>query len=140
MQCSLHPKAEYRDTSGMLARQRQALTQLIKERQVTRIISFVLSFTHAAFRLQSNKTVFPGLTVFSEGHSFLPIGDIPGVREAGWKPLEESLGNLDPLPLPMPDKTLMTWLRQVHKDVKNHRAAWPFLEPVDPQVLRRRGK
>ena len=37
------------------------------------------------------KKMYSGLTVFAEGKSFIPIEQIPGVVEAGWKPeMEES--------------------------------------------------
>jgi hypothetical protein len=32
---------------------------------------------------------YPGLKVFEEGKSFIPIENIPGVLEAGWRPEEE---------------------------------------------------
>lgn len=115
MQCVLHPNVTYRDIPGMLARQRQAVMQLIKSKQ-------------------TNTKIFPGLTAFAEGASFIPIEDIEGVRAAGWQPSEELLGAL-PSTVVTCDKALMTWLKSVHRDVKNHRASWPFLEPVNAESV-----
>ena len=68
----------------------------------------------------------PGITVFEEGESFIPIENIAGVREAGWRPNEVA---------PKVQQTALDFaqLRTLHRELMKHSASWPFQEPVSEQ-------
>eukprot|EP00042_Codosiga_hollandica_P045907 m.473503 g.473503 ORF g.473503 m.473503 type:complete len:300 (+) comp57127_c0_seq1:437-1336(+) len=65
MHCRLHTFIQYLDIPGMAHRQK---LQVMEETSAK----------------QGRGTVYEGLKVFDEGRSFIPIEEIPGVREAGW--------------------------------------------------------
>ncbi len=68
MECLLHPKVSYTCLPDMIRRQRKALDERIQ-------------------RVSNSHLIHPGLTHFAHSPgSQIPIGDIPGVREAGWTP------------------------------------------------------
>jgi hypothetical protein len=67
MQCVLHARVAYADLGAMVARHRLALALAVTARE-------------------QKQRRYPGLTVFAEGKSFIPIEDICGVVEAGWRP------------------------------------------------------
>lgn len=106
MQCVLHRGIDYLRLPQMIARQRAALMQAISMRE-------------------TRDRTMPGLTVFEEGATFISIENIAGVREAGWRPADEA-----PPPVvhqSVPDRPLVTVLRQLHRDLRTHQSAWPFV-------------
>lgn len=112
MQCVLHPGVDYLRLPQMIARQRSAVVHAIQARQTW------------------NKT-FPGLAMLETGKS-VPIGNIAGVKEAGWRP-SDTAPKITPA---KSDKVLNTTLRQLHRDLKQHPSAWPFLAAVDVAEVR----
>jgi len=114
MQCEIIPGIHYLDLSGMLRQQRQAVEHQIK-----------LQGTSAK--------VHAGLRVFEEGGTFIAIDQIDGVKEAGWKPETESMANKIASDAVSNEKALQSAFRQCVREIRNHKQAWPFTDPVNPQ-------
>lgn len=108
MQCELIDGLDYLNLGRMLAAQREQL-----ERDIERV--------------SKGTGVHEGLTAFMQGETFVKIEDIPGVTEAGWTAESEMVEKLTPRE---PPNKLQSWFKAVHRDVKAHRAAWPFHAPV----------
>eukprot|EP00038_Savillea_parva_P010621 m.191540 g.191540 ORF g.191540 m.191540 type:complete len:1007 (+) comp18375_c0_seq1:116-3136(+) len=109
MQCVLHPGVDYLRLPQMIEHQKVVLMQAIQQRQTC------------------NKT-FPGLALFEQGHTSIPIEKIPGVREAGWRP-EDSADSKQASGVKN-EKNLQALLKQLYRDLRQDASSWPFLEPV----------
>uniref|UniRef100_A0A8C9SVM9 Histone acetyltransferase n=1 Tax=Scleropages formosus TaxID=113540 RepID=A0A8C9SVM9_SCLFO len=86
MECELNPRIPYTELSLIIKKQKEIVKKLIDRKQ------------------NQIRKVYPGLTCFKEGVRQIPVESIPGIREAGWKPIISCF--------------------QTHPD------AWPFMEPV----------
>ena len=115
MQCVLHPGVDYLRLPQMIEHQKVVLMQAIQQRQTC------------------NKT-FPGLALFEQGHTSIPIEKIPGVREAGWRP-EDSADSKQASGVKN-EKNLQALLKQLYRDLRQDASSWPFLEPVSREEVR----
>lgn len=111
MQCTLHASIPYHILPVLLARQRQHL--------------------QAALRRKDTQPIMSGLTVFDQGQSFIPIADIPGLREAGWSSTSEATTPAAAAAAAEQDRALQAWLKQILRDIRAHADSWPFREPVN---------
>jgi histone acetyltransferase len=117
MECYVHPTINYLDIPNMISRQRAFIHARLKEKAQSHV-------------------VYPGLACFKamkeggkEGGRVKDVMAVPGVREAGW-----NLSQLAPVSQRDMDRervALQLFLNNILREVFNHRAAWPFLEPVD---------
>nr|XP_057902749.1 histone acetyltransferase KAT2B isoform X2 [Doryrhamphus excisus] len=105
MGCELNPSIPYTEFSVIIKKQKEIIKKLI-ERKQTQI-----------------RKVYPGLSCFKEGVRQIPIENIPGIRETGWKPLGKGKEVKDP-------DQLYGTLKTILQHVKSHQNAWPFMEPV----------
>ncbi|XP_050452981.1 histone acetyltransferase KAT2A-like [Cataglyphis hispanica] len=120
MHCELNAKIVYTEFTSVLRKQKEIVKKLIYQRQ------------------QEIQKVHPGLTCFKEGVRGIPVESIPGIRETGWKSyaqartrgLAKGTQSSEVDCIDMSD-SLYNALNSVLNSVKNHSAAWPFLEPVD---------
>ncbi|KAK9831383.1 hypothetical protein WJX81_008254 [Elliptochloris bilobata] len=113
MECAIHAALPYLGLPAMVAVQRAALDRHIRG----------LSNAHV---------VHPGLP---PGARPIPVGNIPGVREAGWAP-EAADGPcvsllLDHAPVPPTPANLHRFLGALLKQLQAMEEAGPFLEAVD---------
>jgi len=119
MECKINHKVDYLDISGMIMRQRESVYNKIRQ----------ISNSHA---------VYPGLTCFQEGITSIPVEEIRGVKEAGWKPppLRASRHQeIQRQTVPSKDTELQAKLGAVLKSVKSLKDAWPFHKPVDAKLV-----
>eukprot|EP00164_Ancoracysta_twista_P027417 GFYU01053902.1.p1 GENE.GFYU01053902.1~~GFYU01053902.1.p1 ORF type:complete len:312 (-),score=113.04 GFYU01053902.1:204-1085(-) len=106
MECKINMYVNYLDIPGMIKRQRAAIYERVKA-------------------LSNSHVVHEGLDVFKEKRA-IPIEEIKGVKEAGWKP--PIIGN--------DLSTMQMLLKDVFREVKKNADAWPFQEPVDGAVVK----
>jgi len=108
MGCELHPTIVYTEFTSVIRRQKEVIKKLIEQKQ------------------SEIRCVHKGLKVFSQVKS-IPIGSIPGIVEAGWRP---------PTTPPPPKKTehdpeqLYGLFKAILGQVKAHASSWPFQQPV----------
>lgn len=107
MECVTRVGIDYLDIPDMIKEQRKAVYEKIKE-------------------ISNSHIVYEGLDVFRAGGMPNRIEDIPGVKEAGWKPMSTTKER--------EIQELQHKLRIVFDEVRSHEDAWPFLEPVDTSV------
>ncbi|XP_022667321.1 histone acetyltransferase KAT2A-like isoform X2 [Varroa jacobsoni] len=101
MECALDPRIVYTEFTHVIRQQKLMVKALIAQQQ---------------------KTVrsYPGLTCFKDGVKHIPVEQISGLCEAGWKPPEGFFAeNVD------------SQLRSILNHMKAYPAAWPFLKPVE---------
>lgn len=126
MHCELNTKIVYTEFTAVIRKQKEIIKKLIYQRQ------------------REIQKIHPGLTCFKEGVRGIPVESIPGIREAGWKSYSQTRtrgvakGTQGPEPmeacLDITD-SLYNALKNVLNSVKNHSTAWPFLKPVDKNVV-----
>lgn len=111
MQCTMVPRVEYLDVNDVVAAQKRAVQERIKQ----------LAADPA--------TLYPGITAFKDGTQQSPLDPfaIPGLVESGWNPgMERDIQESNPIyPL----------LRQLLGELQAQSIAWPFLEPVDAELV-----
>ncbi|XP_065191993.1 histone acetyltransferase KAT2A-like [Sycon ciliatum] len=112
MECQLNSKIPYTELSVVIRHQKEVLKKLIKQQQ------------------DSIRRVQPGLTCFKQGVRQIPIGTIPGIWEAGWKPSS----NDRVMEVDSSVSDLNTVVKQLHSELTSHSSAWPFQTPVDKAV------
>ena len=71
MGCELNPNIVYTEFTSVIRKQKEIIKKLIEQKQ------------------REIRTVHKGLKAFSEGAKRVPIGSIPGIHEAGWKPTSQ---------------------------------------------------
>ncbi|KAG8987280.1 histone acetyltransferase [Tulasnella sp. JGI-2019a] len=112
LQCTLVKKVDYLHAKETLAKQREAV--LHKIRQMSR-----------------PQVLYDGLKQFEnapEGFE-MDYRDIPGLKESGWDP---ELDRITRQATRDPQRKAMARLLT---DLQGHALAWPFLHPVDKQVV-----
>lgn len=124
MECKISQSVNYLDLRLMVRMQREAVHSKIKE-------------------VSNSHHVFGGLTCFLEKNNFVggfidPM-DIPGVKEAGWKPPSEKQKTWEKqqtsLQRNTPLAVLQAKISAVLKGVKALKDAWPFQDAVDPNLV-----
>lgn len=112
MQCTMLPKVKYMEVHQMLADQKAAI--LAKIRTISR-----------------SHIVHPGLTIFKNRKSGKPLtkDDVPGLAESGWNP---DLDAIIRQPMRNPHHV---YLQHVLNDLQQEPSAWPFVKPVDANVV-----
>jgi len=110
MGCELNPRIQYTEFSNVIRKQRDIIAKLIESKR------------------DSLQKVYPGLTCFKEGVTMIPLENIPGLMEAGYKPTNDKLDKIKELSAD-PDQ-LYTSLKTILQHVKGHSNSWPFREPV----------
>jgi histone acetyltransferase len=110
MECYIHPGMDYLRVKQIVARQRQFIYEIIKQRS------------------QSGK-VYPGLEIFSQGGRLQSVLEAPGVTAAGWtahnvfKGTTERDRNINHSKLSAHLKTLLD-------KIYSSAHSWPFEHPV----------
>lgn len=137
MQCTMLPKVHYADVHQMLADQKAVSTigEVILTKQAILAKIRTISQSHV---------VRAGLEVFKDrkpGQDLkLPKEEIPGLAESGWNPdLDEmyvvlfaETDNRLRQPKRNPHYAVM---QQILNDLQNDGSAWPFIKPVDANVV-----
>jgi histone acetyltransferase len=120
MECKINQNVNYLDIRKTIAMQREVVYQKIKQ----------ISNSHA---------VYPGLPCFSEGVTSIPLEEIKGVKEAGWKPPARQSSSkryqVDAAVQRSPLTELQAKLGAVLKAVKNIKDSWPFARAVNPKLV-----
>mmetsp|Transcript_7413 Transcript_7413/g.13376 ORF Transcript_7413/g.13376 Transcript_7413/m.13376 type:complete len:540 (-) Transcript_7413:384-2003(-) len=126
MECKLHTKVNYLNIPTFIKAQKMALMEKLKE----------MSHSHI---------VFQGIDVTKTRG--IPVEDIPGIKAIGLDlKKNDSVNSNNPGQKPIPrssrptladrspeaQRALNKHLHTVMQQIKQHSAAWPFLEPVDP--------
>jgi len=106
MGCQLNPFIVYTEFSSVLRKQKEIVKKLIEKKQ------------------EQLRQIHAGLTCFRDGVRQIPIENIPGLREMGWRPDKFKQEPID-------QEQLYATLKTVLNQVKSHASAWPFLKPVD---------
>ncbi|XP_030841135.1 histone acetyltransferase KAT2A isoform X1 [Strongylocentrotus purpuratus] len=108
MGCQLNPRIPHTEFSLIIHRQKKIVKKLIEMKQ------------------HEERSVYPGLTCFKEGVRQIPMESIPGLVDAGWRPVREK-----PKVTPLNEEQVQSAFKTVLTAVKNHNSAWPFLKPVE---------
>jgi len=104
MECVVHKRINYLRVPEMIAIQRRALNDKIKE----------MSNSHVKHK--------GGLNSLKNDKGIINIAEIPGIKESGWKPPQLNDDELAELHVVLKDTVLK---------IKTHDSSWPFLKPVD---------
>ncbi|KAJ8301572.1 hypothetical protein KUTeg_020559 [Tegillarca granosa] len=108
MGCELNPKICYTEFSSVIKKQREIVRKIIERKQ------------------ELYQKVYPGLTCFKEGVRQIPIENIPGLQELGWKPPTDKNKEVS-----MDPDQLQSVIKTILNQVKAHASAWPFQKPVE---------
>lgn len=108
MGCELNPKICYTEFSSVIKKQREIVRKIIERKQ------------------DLYQKVYPGLTCFKEGVRQIPIENIPGLQELGWKPPTDKNKEVS-----MDPDQLQSVIKTILNQVKAHASAWPFQKPVE---------
>ncbi|KAK1373073.1 Histone acetyltransferase [Heracleum sosnowskyi] len=120
MECKIDPKLPYTDLSTMIRRQRQAIDEKIRELSNCHIVYTGIDF-------QKKEAGVP--------KKLIKVGDIPGLREAGWSPDQWGHSRFKTVNASADStanqKSLTGFMRTLLKAMYDHPDSWPFKEPVD---------
>ena len=126
MECYIHPTLPFTDIPGMIKAQRGALDSAVQQYTTAHV-------------------VHDGITRWQPGREggMLPIGDVPGVREAGWDettaasavPLTRCTVVVDGKLQPLTKASLKQLQLQLLQQLEEEELIWPFKEPVNPQLV-----
>ncbi|XP_069141489.1 histone acetyltransferase KAT2A-like isoform X2 [Argopecten irradians] len=108
MGCELNPRICYTDFSSVIRKQKEIVKTIIEKKQ------------------EQLQKVYPGLTCFKEGVRQIPVENIPGLHDLGWKPPVEKNKET-----PMETEQLHSAIKTILQQVKSHASSWPFQKPVD---------
>ncbi|KAJ1513555.1 histone acetyltransferase [Coelomomyces lativittatus] len=111
MQCTMVPKVMYLQVYDTLTQQKIAIHKKICE-------------------LSKSHIVYPGLSHFKNSTEPLDPMMIPGVAESGWTP-ERSKERAKKA-----KSTLYILFTQLLDELRGHANAWPFMEPVDKNLVK----
>jgi histone acetyltransferase len=109
MECEMNPSITYIHFTSVIRKQKEIIKKLIEEKQ------------------KKSQKVYPGLTCFKDGNKVIPLENIPGIKESGWKPektkVKEEHNDSE--------NSLFHTFKTILNQVKNHNSSWPFLKPVE---------
>ncbi|ESZ96714.1 histone acetyltransferase GCN5 [Sclerotinia borealis F-4128] len=111
MQCTLLPRMRYVEAARMLRKQKECLLAILAASSRSDVV-------HAPPAQWSQGIVGP-----------LDPYSIPGIRESGWSP------TMDVLARETGSRPYSTPLRDFLSYLKRQKQVWPFLEPVDGDVI-----
>lgn len=137
MQCSMVPRVRYLEVQELLAAQKQAV--LDKIRQISRshvvhpgVVKFKLLAEKAAAEQEAEDEEKPLAQQQQQQQAEVrrpkykvDPAEIPGLKESGWTPAMDELSRR---PRRGPHHSLM---RHILVELGNHHSAWPFVAPVD---------
>ncbi|XP_046397212.1 histone acetyltransferase KAT2A isoform X1 [Ischnura elegans] len=119
MHCELQPNIVYTEFTAVVRKQKEIVRKLVERRQ--KVV----------------QKVHPGLSIFKEqsgnpngGWTKIPIENIPGIKKTGWQPPASATSASNDSKM-SDSEGLLSVLKSILNQVKNHSAAWPFLKPVD---------
>ncbi|GLC34778.1 hypothetical protein PLESTM_000239000 [Pleodorina starrii] len=138
MECVMHPRVSYTALPDLIRNQRLALDHRIRQLSHSHVVRPGLThFVDAAAAAAA------GLQPPGSRYRAIPIGDIPGVREAGWSPalsaaqLGQQGGSryrlvLDPRGPPQEPnpENLRVFLANLMEHIQGLEESWPFKEQV----------
>jgi len=107
MECNIHDRINYLKVPDMIAIQRKAIYDKIKE----------ISNSHIKHK---------GISSFKNEKGIINIAEIPGIKESGWKPPQITEDELT---------ILQQTFREVLIKAREHPSSWPFLTPVDKREV-----
>ncbi|KAG5672066.1 hypothetical protein PVAND_002225 [Polypedilum vanderplanki] len=116
MHCELHPEIVYTQFSNVIRKQKEIIKELILQRQ------------------QEMQKVYPGITCFKDGSKCISLESIPGIKDINWKAFRA----LKQIKINEEDEDLeklTMQLTSILSAVRQHQAAWPFLQPVSVQEV-----
>lgn len=119
MECFIHPTLPFTEIPKMIKTQRTALESAIQQYATAHIVHPGIA------RWKANPMVDP-----------LPLGEIPGVKEAGWKEAAVSFQYMVGEVLVPPTRVNLTLLmHQLIEQLREEKdLIWPFLEPVSKEL------
>ncbi|KAI7871316.1 hypothetical protein BDF14DRAFT_1765712 [Spinellus fusiger] len=108
MLCTMVPKVKYLNVSEILAAQRRAVQEKMKEQSTSHI-------------------VYPGLNmpVDEQGNRSIDPLQVPGVSLSGWTPEMDALSNRPRHP------SHYIIMRRLVSELNDNASAWPFVDPVN---------
>lgn len=115
MECRINNKVSYLDINGMVLKQRLAVYEKIK-------------------RICNSHATYPGL-MWTDNKLSIPVADIPGVVLAGWTPPVDGQGKAVGSSRRSPLAELQAKLGAVLKAIKGLNDAWPFMHPVNGDLV-----
>lgn len=104
MHCELNPRIVYTKFTGVIRKQKEVINQLIQKYQETMAIEH------------------PGL-VFKQNDKAIPLKNIPGIQQAGWKGNSSEEGSSG--------KELYDGMKAILNAIIKKKEFWAFLQPVD---------
>ncbi|KAF7321801.1 Histone GCN5 superfamily [Mycena kentingensis (nom. inval.)] len=113
MQCTMLDKVDYLNKPALLAAQQEAVTKKIRE----------MSRSHV---------IYPGLpdSMFLNAEGKANYKEIPGLKESGWSP------NMSITPVRIISRSSdLYWMQKTMRELKEHSAAWAFLQPVNGEEV-----
>ncbi|XP_060075718.1 histone acetyltransferase KAT2B-like [Ylistrum balloti] len=108
MGCELNPRICYTDFSSVIRKQKEIVKTIIEKKQ------------------EQLQKVYPGLTCFKEGVRQIPVENIPGLHDLGWKPPVDKNKET-----PVDGEQLHSTIKTILQQVKSNASSWPFQKPVD---------
>ncbi|KAI0081351.1 Bromodomain-containing protein [Panus rudis PR-1116 ss-1] len=112
MQCTMLPKIDYLQMRDILAKQREAILDKIREKSRSHI-------------------VYPGLDWWKRGNQGeIDPKDVPGLRESGWNP-----SMLELTKRPNGKSAEHSAMEKLLSDLQGHPLAWAFLQPVNAEEV-----
>ncbi|KAL4250023.1 Histone acetyltransferase GCN5 [Abortiporus biennis] len=109
MQCTMLHKVDYLNAREIIAKQREAILEKIREKSRSHV-------------------VYPGLNIWEGRNPNVPLDpkDIPGLRESGWTPSMAQIAVR-----PSGRSSDHNAMAKLLSDLQGHAVAWPFLQPVN---------
>ncbi|XP_077978636.1 histone acetyltransferase KAT2A-like [Glandiceps talaboti] len=108
MGCQINPRIPYTEFSHIIRKQKEIVKKLIEKKQ------------------EEIRKIHAGLTCFKDGVRQIPLENIPGLCEAGWRPSKDRGRSTN-----LTEDQLYSAFKAILTQVKSHAGSWPFLRPVE---------
>mmetsp|Transcript_36502 Transcript_36502/g.67437 ORF Transcript_36502/g.67437 Transcript_36502/m.67437 type:complete len:389 (-) Transcript_36502:149-1315(-) len=116
MECKISKLIDYTQIRNLLDRQRECVLNKVR-------------------KISNSHVLYPGITAFKDPTAKIPLAEIKGVLEAGWRPgMRTSTAPCKDDRTPEVRK-LQAFYGIVLKKLGKHEASWPFREPVDKSYV-----